>query len=147
VAIINIASSACFASFWVTLTFLLGGSPYYYSTYAHVFWLFTTRTWDHFQSQNRSLWSRWHARRARCTFLGTSHWYGGPLVRNFDSHQLAPGFPSCADCCRWNQCCSCRHRMLCAWCRASGPTSVYDHSGPEVHYFFFPVKETAADVQ
>jgi len=37
VAIINIASSACFASFWVTLTFLLGGSPYYYSTYAHVF--------------------------------------------------------------------------------------------------------------
>ncbi|KAG2121533.1 major facilitator superfamily domain-containing protein [Suillus cothurnatus] len=36
VAIINIASSACFASFWVTLTFLLGGSPYYYSTYAHI---------------------------------------------------------------------------------------------------------------
>ncbi|KAG1729029.1 major facilitator superfamily domain-containing protein [Suillus lakei] len=32
VAIINIASSACFTSFWVTLTFLLGGPPYYYST-------------------------------------------------------------------------------------------------------------------
>ncbi|KAG1739417.1 major facilitator superfamily domain-containing protein [Suillus paluster] len=32
VAIINIASSACFAGFWVTLTFLLGGPPYYYST-------------------------------------------------------------------------------------------------------------------
>ncbi|KAG2743791.1 MFS general substrate transporter [Suillus brevipes Sb2] len=32
VAIINIASSACFTSFWVTLTFLLGGQPYYYST-------------------------------------------------------------------------------------------------------------------
>ncbi|OAX37626.1 MFS general substrate transporter [Rhizopogon vinicolor AM-OR11-026] len=31
-ALINIASSACFASFWVTLTFLLGGPPYYYST-------------------------------------------------------------------------------------------------------------------
>lgn len=31
-ALINIASSACFSSFWVTLTFLLGGPPYYYST-------------------------------------------------------------------------------------------------------------------
>lgn len=36
VAMINIASSACFTSFWVTLTFLLGGQPYYYSTYAHI---------------------------------------------------------------------------------------------------------------
>ncbi|OJA11052.1 hypothetical protein AZE42_07166, partial [Rhizopogon vesiculosus] len=32
VVLINIASSACFTSFWVTLTFLLGGPPYYYST-------------------------------------------------------------------------------------------------------------------
>ncbi|KIJ61089.1 hypothetical protein HYDPIDRAFT_116344 [Hydnomerulius pinastri MD-312] len=31
-SLINIASSACFTSFWVTLTFLLGGQPYYYST-------------------------------------------------------------------------------------------------------------------
>ncbi|KAF8553663.1 MFS general substrate transporter [Imleria badia] len=31
-ALINIASSACFSCFWVTLTFLLGGPPYYYST-------------------------------------------------------------------------------------------------------------------
>ncbi|KAI9464373.1 major facilitator superfamily domain-containing protein [Boletus coccyginus] len=31
-ALINIASSACFSSLWVTLTFLLGGPPYYYST-------------------------------------------------------------------------------------------------------------------
>ena len=31
-ALINIASSACFTSFWVTLTFLLGGPPYHYST-------------------------------------------------------------------------------------------------------------------
>ncbi|KAG2114358.1 major facilitator superfamily domain-containing protein [Suillus discolor] len=31
-AIINIASNACFTGFWVTLTFLLGGPPYYYST-------------------------------------------------------------------------------------------------------------------
>ncbi|KAH7913381.1 major facilitator superfamily domain-containing protein [Hygrophoropsis aurantiaca] len=31
-ALMNIASSACFTAFWVTLTFLLGGSPYYYST-------------------------------------------------------------------------------------------------------------------
>ncbi|TFK57217.1 MFS general substrate transporter [Heliocybe sulcata] len=30
--LINIASSAVFTSFWVTLTFLLGGPPYYYST-------------------------------------------------------------------------------------------------------------------
>lgn len=35
-AIVNIASNACFTSFWVTLTFLLGGPPYYYSTYAHI---------------------------------------------------------------------------------------------------------------
>ena len=28
----NIASSACFANFWVTLTFLLAGPPYNYST-------------------------------------------------------------------------------------------------------------------
>lgn len=32
-ALINIASSACFTSFWVTLTFFLGGPPYYYSTW------------------------------------------------------------------------------------------------------------------
>ncbi|KIK93630.1 hypothetical protein PAXRUDRAFT_144637 [Paxillus rubicundulus Ve08.2h10] len=31
-ALINMASSACFTAFWVTLTFLLGGPPYYYST-------------------------------------------------------------------------------------------------------------------
>lgn len=31
-SLINIASSACFSAFWVTLTFLLGGPPYYYST-------------------------------------------------------------------------------------------------------------------
>jgi predicted MFS family arabinose efflux permease len=30
--LINMASSACFANFWVTLTFLLGGPPYHYST-------------------------------------------------------------------------------------------------------------------
>ncbi|KAL1748346.1 major facilitator superfamily domain-containing protein [Schizophyllum fasciatum] len=30
--LINAASSAVFASFWVTLTFLLGGAPYYYNT-------------------------------------------------------------------------------------------------------------------
>lgn len=33
-SLINMASSACFSSFWVTLTFLLGGPPYNYSTYA-----------------------------------------------------------------------------------------------------------------
>ena len=30
--LINLALSACFANFWVTLTFLLGGTPYHYST-------------------------------------------------------------------------------------------------------------------
>ncbi|KAJ3570703.1 hypothetical protein NP233_g4229 [Leucocoprinus birnbaumii] len=30
--IINFCSSACFSNFWVTLTFLLGGAPYFYST-------------------------------------------------------------------------------------------------------------------
>jgi predicted MFS family arabinose efflux permease len=30
--LINMASSACFSNFWVTLTFLLGGPPYNYST-------------------------------------------------------------------------------------------------------------------
>ncbi|KAF8208984.1 major facilitator superfamily domain-containing protein [Mycena galopus ATCC 62051] len=30
--LVNLASSACFTNFWVTLTFLLGGPPYYYST-------------------------------------------------------------------------------------------------------------------
>ena len=30
--LINIGSSACFGNFWVTLTFLLGGPPYHYST-------------------------------------------------------------------------------------------------------------------
>ncbi|KAF9462861.1 major facilitator superfamily domain-containing protein [Collybia nuda] len=31
-ALVNIASSACFTNFWVTLTFLLAGPPYHYST-------------------------------------------------------------------------------------------------------------------
>ncbi|KAF9460163.1 major facilitator superfamily domain-containing protein [Collybia nuda] len=30
--LVNIATSACFANFWVTLTFLLAGPPYHYST-------------------------------------------------------------------------------------------------------------------
>lgn len=30
--LVNIASVACWSSFWVTLTFFLGGPPYYYST-------------------------------------------------------------------------------------------------------------------
>ncbi|KAJ7162861.1 major facilitator superfamily domain-containing protein [Mycena filopes] len=30
--LINLASCACFSNFWVTLTFLLGGPPYFYST-------------------------------------------------------------------------------------------------------------------
>ncbi|KIY43089.1 MFS general substrate transporter [Fistulina hepatica ATCC 64428] len=36
--LITIASSACFASFWVTLTFLLGDSPYNYSTLVIGIW-------------------------------------------------------------------------------------------------------------
>lgn len=32
--LINIGTSACFAYYWVTLTFLLGGAPYHYSTCA-----------------------------------------------------------------------------------------------------------------
>jgi len=31
-SLISIATSACFSSFWVTLTFLLGGPPYHYFT-------------------------------------------------------------------------------------------------------------------
>jgi predicted MFS family arabinose efflux permease len=31
-SLIILASSACFSNFWVTLTFLLGGPPYHYST-------------------------------------------------------------------------------------------------------------------
>ncbi|KAF4621788.1 hypothetical protein D9613_012204 [Agrocybe pediades] len=34
IEIMSIATSACFSSYWVTLTFLLGGSPYNYSTLA-----------------------------------------------------------------------------------------------------------------
>ncbi|CAK5278523.1 unnamed protein product [Mycena citricolor] len=30
--LVNLASCACFTNFWVTLTFLLGGAPYFYST-------------------------------------------------------------------------------------------------------------------
>lgn len=30
--LVNLCSSACFSNFWVTLTFLLGGAPYNYST-------------------------------------------------------------------------------------------------------------------
>lgn len=32
IVLISIAASACYTNFWVTLTFLLGGPPYYYST-------------------------------------------------------------------------------------------------------------------
>ena len=31
-SLINMASSACYSNFWVTMTFLLGGPPYHYST-------------------------------------------------------------------------------------------------------------------
>ena len=30
--LINLSANACFGNFWVTLTFLLGGPPYHYST-------------------------------------------------------------------------------------------------------------------
>ncbi|KAH0832294.1 major facilitator superfamily domain-containing protein [Lanmaoa asiatica] len=32
ILLISVSSSACYTNFWVTLTFLLGGPPYYYST-------------------------------------------------------------------------------------------------------------------
>ncbi|EDR01813.1 MFS DHA1 transporter [Laccaria bicolor S238N-H82] len=32
IVIINLGAAACFANYWVTLTFLLGGAPYFYST-------------------------------------------------------------------------------------------------------------------
>jgi len=32
-SLINMASTACFSNFWVTLTFLLGGPPFHYSTW------------------------------------------------------------------------------------------------------------------
>lgn len=32
IVLISIAASTCYTNFWVTLTFLLGGPPYYYST-------------------------------------------------------------------------------------------------------------------
>lgn len=32
IVLISIAASACYTNYWVTLTFLLGGPPYYYST-------------------------------------------------------------------------------------------------------------------
>ena len=34
--LVNMASSAQFSNFWVTLTFLLGGPPYNYSTYDYI---------------------------------------------------------------------------------------------------------------
>ena len=33
IELVSFATSACFASYWVSLTFLLGGPPYNYSTY------------------------------------------------------------------------------------------------------------------
>jgi len=30
--LVNVASNACYANFWITLTFILGNSPYHYST-------------------------------------------------------------------------------------------------------------------
>ncbi|KNZ79011.1 Putative uncharacterized transporter ygaY [Termitomyces sp. J132] len=39
-SLINLGSSACFSNFWVTLTFLLGGPPYNYSTQVLVIGLF-----------------------------------------------------------------------------------------------------------
>ena len=36
-SLINLTSNACFSNFWVTLTFLLGGPPYHYSTYVLFF--------------------------------------------------------------------------------------------------------------
>ena len=32
IVLVSISASACYTNFWVTLTFLLGGPPYYYST-------------------------------------------------------------------------------------------------------------------
>jgi predicted MFS family arabinose efflux permease len=42
--LIVIGFSACFSNFWVTLTFLLGGPPYHYSTYekSHLSLLFSS---------------------------------------------------------------------------------------------------------
>jgi predicted MFS family arabinose efflux permease len=40
-ALILLLASACFSTFWVTLTFLLGGAPYFFSTYV-LLTVFTT---------------------------------------------------------------------------------------------------------
>ena len=36
IVIINLGAAACFANYWVTLTFLLGGAPYFYSTQVQI---------------------------------------------------------------------------------------------------------------
>jgi predicted MFS family arabinose efflux permease len=36
-SVVLLLASACYSAFWVTLTFLLGGSPYFWSTYVAVF--------------------------------------------------------------------------------------------------------------
>ena len=56
-SLINFASNACFSNFWVTLTFLLGGPPYHYSTYFFIFLLLiTVLIYGVFKIGNWSLW-------------------------------------------------------------------------------------------
>jgi len=44
IELMAIATSACFASYWVSLTFLLGGPPYNYSTYVRFVFLMMLHT-------------------------------------------------------------------------------------------------------
>jgi predicted MFS family arabinose efflux permease len=64
-SLVNVASSACFSSFWVTLTFLLGGPPYNYSTYDYSS-SFIIPSADHgvlhVQIGHRAIWVGWDVR-------------------------------------------------------------------------------------
>lgn len=53
-SLVNLASSACYTNFWVTLTFLLTGPPYHYSTYVY-FPIVVPRTFKYVFKKNCSL--------------------------------------------------------------------------------------------
>jgi predicted MFS family arabinose efflux permease len=69
-SLVLLLSAACFSAFWVPLTFLLGGAPYFFSTYAYPLEFIMNQPLIPFQPWYRPIRSCRPCRRLCCTFYG-----------------------------------------------------------------------------
>jgi len=101
VILINLGASACFSYFWVTLTFLLGGEPYKYSTCVrnHKIQEFTSH-YCHYKTCHWTIWLDWYGGRCCWTTEREDCRSSSTMALPPDMHDISSRFPRRISC-RW----------------------------------------------